>query len=72
VEKPEGEQCVNLGVYGKMILKMYLLRSWVKRAVDNEQKRKQKQPETAQILLHRPFLGLTRCGKHEMLTFETN
>lgn len=53
-------------------IKNISLRSWMKRAVDNEQKRKQKQPETTQILLHRPFLGLKRCGKHEMLTLGTN
>jgi hypothetical protein len=44
----------------------------MKRAVDNEQKRKQKQPETAKIFLQKPFLDLTRWGNHEMLTLGTN
>jgi len=39
--RPEVDHCENLGVYGKMILKTYLrVRSGMKRAVDNEQKRK--------------------------------
>jgi hypothetical protein len=44
----------------------------MKRAVDNEQKRKQKQPETEQILIQRPFLGIKRLGEREMLTLGTN
>jgi hypothetical protein len=44
-------------------MKNVSLRIGMKRAVDNEQRRKQKQPETAQIRLQRPFIGLTRWGK---------
>jgi hypothetical protein len=35
----------------------------MKRTVDNEQKIKQKKPETAQIRLQRTFIGLARWGK---------